>query len=52
MPLAMQVKLLRAIQEKEVRELGAEQPTKVDVRIIAATNKDLSQAVQAGSFQS
>ncbi len=52
MPLPMQVKLLRAIQEKEVRELGAEHPTKVDVRIIAATNKDLNQAVQVGSFRS
>ena len=52
MPLPMQVKLLRAIQEREVREVGADTPTKVDVRIIAATNKDLQQAVKDGTFRS
>ncbi len=51
MPLGMQVKLLRAIQEREVKEVGADLPTKVDVRIIAASNKDLTKAVQAGTFR-
>jgi two-component system response regulator GlrR len=51
MPLSMQVKLLRAVQEREVREVGADTATKVDVRIIAATNKDLGEAVKNGSFR-
>lgn len=51
MPLSMQVKLLRAVQEREVREVGADYTTKVDVRIIAATNKDLNEAVKAGEFR-
>ncbi len=51
MPLALQVKLLRALQEREVVEVGAERPTKVDVRIITSTNKDLEQAVRAGAFR-
>ncbi|MDD5057753.1 MAG: sigma-54 dependent transcriptional regulator [Sideroxydans sp.] len=44
----MQVKLLRVIQEKEVLRLGATQPVKVDIRVIAATNHDLAEAVRSG----
>ncbi|MCX7192167.1 MAG: sigma-54 dependent transcriptional regulator [Proteobacteria bacterium] len=44
----MQVKLLRVIQEKEVLRLGATQPVKVDIRVIAATNRDLAEAVAVG----
>lgn len=51
LPLAMQVKLLRVIQEKTVRRLGATQEEHVDVRIISATHKRLAQAVQDGLFR-
>lgn len=51
LPLEMQVKLLRAIQEKAVREIGANKETKVDIRILSATNKDLRQLVAHGSFR-
>jgi len=51
MSLPMQVKLLRAVQDREVREVGAEYATKVDVRIITATNKDLAESVKAGTFR-
>jgi len=51
MPSEMQVKLLRVIQEKEVLRLGATQPVKVDIRIIAATNRDLSNAVKTGALR-
>jgi len=48
---AVQVKLLRAIQEKEFEPLGATSPVKADVRIISATNKNLSKLVKQGSFR-
>lgn len=50
-PLALQVKFLRAVQEREVLPVGATLPKKVDVRIIAATNKDLREEMQAGRFR-
>jgi len=51
LPLQMQVKLLRAIQEKKVRKVGATQEDAVDVRIISATHKKLSALVDAGEFR-
>ena len=51
LPLAMQVKLLRAIQEKRVRKVGATQEEPVDVRIISATHQNLAQCVAAGRFR-
>jgi transcriptional regulator with PAS, ATPase and Fis domain len=51
MPLSLQVKLLRTIEEKEVLPVGATQPTRVDVRIIAATNRELQKEVEAGRFR-
>jgi two-component system response regulator PilR (NtrC family) len=51
LPLAMQVKLLRAIQEKAVRAIGGQQELVVDVRILCATHKDLAAEVAAGRFR-
>jgi len=51
MSLGMQVKLLRVLQEKEVYMVGATKPRKVDVRILAATNKDLAKVVEKGQFR-
>ncbi|MBV7537339.1 sigma-54 dependent transcriptional regulator [Duganella sp. sic0402] len=51
LPLAMQVKLLRAIQERRVRKLGATSEEPVDVRIISATHKNLAQCVEQGGFR-
>ncbi|MEW6408685.1 MAG: sigma-54 dependent transcriptional regulator [Nitrospirota bacterium] len=51
MPPSMQVKLLRVIQEKEVLRVGGTEPVKVDVRFIAATNRDIQDAIKNGSFR-
>ncbi|MFZ6007409.1 MAG: sigma-54-dependent transcriptional regulator [Nitrospirota bacterium] len=51
MPPSMQVKLLRVIQEREVLRLGATKPIKVDVRFIAATNRDVQDAIKGGQFR-
>ncbi|MEM6672023.1 MAG: sigma 54-interacting transcriptional regulator, partial [Planctomycetota bacterium] len=51
MPLPMQAKLLRVLQDGEVRPVGANKTRKVDVRIVAATHRDLPEAVRAGEFR-
>ncbi|MEC5214854.1 two-component system response regulator PilR (NtrC family) [Polaromonas sp. CG_9.5] len=51
LPLAMQSKLLRAIQERTVRPVGAQQEDTVDVRIVSATHKDLAAGVELGTFR-
>ncbi|SFZ74532.1 sigma-54 interaction domain-containing protein [Chitinimonas taiwanensis] len=51
LPLALQVKLLRVLQEGEVVRLGARKPISVNVRLVTATNVDLARAVQAGHFR-
>lgn len=51
LPIGMQVKLLRAIQEKSVRAVGAEKETRIDTRILCATHKDLQKEVEAGRFR-
>ena len=51
LPLHMQVKLLRTIQEKAVRPIGAEREIPTDVRILSATHKDLAQLVEVGEFR-
>lgn len=51
MPLSMQIKLLRVIQEREVIPVGGTRPTALDIRIIAATAKDLKVAVNEGAFR-
>ena len=51
MPPSMQVKLLRVIQEREVLRLGSTKPVKIDVRFIAATNRDLKDSIKSGQFR-
>jgi two-component system response regulator GlrR len=51
MPVALQVKLLRVLQERQVRPVGASQAVPVDVRILSATHRDLEDAMNAGAFR-
>jgi DNA-binding NtrC family response regulator len=51
LPLAVQAKLLRALEQKEILPVGANEPVQVDARIIAATNKDLAHEVAQGRFR-
>jgi DNA-binding NtrC family response regulator len=51
MPIATQVKLLRALQEREIIPVGGTQPVKIDCRLVAATNSDLEKEVAAGRFR-
>ena len=50
-PMPIQIKLLRVLQEREFERLGATKPTKVDVRLVTATNRDLQSAVDEGVFR-
>jgi transcriptional regulator with GAF, ATPase, and Fis domain len=51
LPLTVQAKLLRALQEKEIRRLGGRESVPIDVRIIATTNRDLEAAVTRAEFR-
>ena len=51
MPIAMQAKLLRVLEEGEVERIGAEKPTRVDVRVVVATHRNLEQLVESGGFR-
>jgi two-component system response regulator GlrR len=51
MPLPLQVKLLRVLQDKEIRPIGTTQSSPVDVRIISATHRNLEEAIKAGTFR-
>lgn len=51
MPIAVQAKLLRALQEREIEQVGSNTVTKLDIRVIAASSQDLQQLVNAGKFR-
>ncbi|WP_019119710.1 sigma-54 interaction domain-containing protein [Brevibacillus massiliensis] len=51
LPLSLQVKLLRVLQEKQIQRIGATKPKDIDVRLIAATNRDLKHLVKQGAFR-
>lgn len=51
LPMPLQVKLLRALQEQEIVRVGSRKPIKVNIRLVTATNVDLEQAVEAGNFR-
>ncbi|MBF0183994.1 MAG: sigma-54-dependent Fis family transcriptional regulator [Magnetococcales bacterium] len=51
MPLKMQAKILRALQEQQIERVGGQQPVQVDVRVIAATNKNLEEEIAEGRFR-
>jgi len=51
MPLAMQAKLLRVLQEREIERVGGSETISIDVRVVAATNRDLRKAVELGQFR-
>ena len=51
MPISLQGKLLRVLQDQEIRPVGANQSVKVDVRVISATNQDLGKRIEAGDFR-
>jgi len=51
LPLAMQVKLLRVLQEREIEYVGGRSPVKIDIRVVAATNRNLEREVETGNFR-